>query len=82
MNDVAVAVTMPPNLWMNVGGIYVHITPVDDPLLRAHLHRVTVHRDAATGHLWVHADGNNAGVRCQTAPPEKYDFMSTDGSPL
>lgn len=79
---MAVTSTMPPNLWMHIGGLWVHITPLDDPLLRAELHRVTVHRDPDTGHLWAEVDGNNAGVRCQTVPPDHLDFASTDGGPL
>jgi hypothetical protein len=82
VSDVAIEITMPPDLWMQVAGVYVHITPVNDPLLRAHLHRVVVHRDDRSGHLWVQVDGNNAGVCCQTLPPETHDFMNTDGEPL
>jgi hypothetical protein len=82
VSDVGVEFTMPPDLWMQVGGVFVHITPLNDPLLCAHLHRVTVHRDPDTGHLWVQVDGNNAGVRCQTMPPDTHDFMTTDGGRL
>jgi hypothetical protein len=79
---MAVVVTMPPDLWMEVGGVYIHITPVNDPLMYAYLHRVTVHRDPASGHTSVQVAGNNAGVRCQTFPPETHDFARTDGDPL
>lgn len=79
---MAYSSTMPPDLWMQVGGLWVHVTALDDPLLYADLHRVTVHRDENTGHLWVEVAGNNAGVRWQTSPADTHDFARTDGEPL
>lgn len=76
--DVAVTATIPPNLWWQVGGIWVHVTPVDDPLLRAELHRVTV--DWRENRIAVEVAGNNAGARWQTHEPNTHDFARTDGA--
>lgn len=66
--------TLPPHLWAQVAtGIWVRIDALDDPLLRADLHRVTAHRDPA-GHVWVDVRGFNAGVRVQSVPPEDGYF--------
>ena len=72
--------TVPPADWFNVGGIWVRITPLDDPLLRAELHRVTV--DWRTGHIRVHVAGNCAATEWSTDQPDTHDFMNIDGSPL
>jgi hypothetical protein len=77
---VAVVRTMPPNMWGCVGGVWVHITALDDPLLRAELHRVTVHHDDQV--IWAEVDGANAGVRLQTTEPNEHDFASFNGEPL
>jgi hypothetical protein len=78
---MAVTVTLPPDLWFEIAGLWVRVTPLDDPLLRADLHRVTVHRDEP-GNAWVHVDGNNAGVHLQSVPPDTYDIAPTDGGPV
>lgn len=65
--------TLPPEMWAEIGGIYVHITALDDPLLRQELHRVDVHRDAH-GHAWITVSGANAGVRVQSTPPAEGDL--------
>jgi hypothetical protein len=77
---MAAAWTAPPDTWWNVGGIHLYITSLNDPLLRCDLHRVTV--DWREGRIAVEVAGNNAGVRWQTDPPDRYDFMTTDGGPL
>jgi len=69
---MAFAWTLPPHLWAQVAtGIWVRIDALDDPLLRADLHRVTAHRDVM-GRVWLVVDGNNAGVRVQSVPPDDY----------
>jgi hypothetical protein len=77
---MAVVAPVPPNLWMQVGGIWVRVAPIYDPLLRCELHRVTV--DWREGHIRVHVAGNNAGSEWSTSEPSSHDFMTTDGSPL
>lgn len=77
---MAMTRTVPPAAWWQVGGIWVHITPLDDPLLRAELHRVTV--DWRDNHIRVHVAGNCAGVQWSTTEPDTFDFMTTDGAPL
>lgn len=79
MNEVAASSTVPPNIWWQVAGLWVHITPLDDPLLYAELHRVTV--DWTDHRIRVHVAGNCAGVEWSTSAPDTHDFMTTDGSP-
>lgn len=67
--------TIPPAMWTQLLGVWVHITATADPLLRAELHRVDVHRDP-DGHVWVVVGGENAGVRVQSSPPDEYDTGS------
>lgn len=79
---MGLTVTIPPAVWMRVGqALWVRVDPLDDPLLRRDVHRVDVHDDGA-GHVWLTVDGNNAGVRVQSVPPEDHDFATTDGGPL
>jgi hypothetical protein len=59
-------------------GIWVYITPLDDPLLHAKEHRLNVHRNEQ-GEVWIIAGGNNAGVRVQSTPPDTADL---DGGSL
>lgn len=80
VSDVAAVSTVPPNIWWQVGGIHIHITPVNDPLMYCALHRVTV--DWRENRIRVQVAGNNAGVEWSTSPPDTYDFMTTDGEPL
>lgn len=75
MSDVATTRTIPPAMWWNVGGIWVRVEPLDDPLLRAELHRVTV--DWSEGHIRVQVAGNCAGIEWSTTEP-----AITDGEPL
>jgi hypothetical protein len=72
MIPLSVSVTVPPHSWAEVAGMWVQVLALEDPLLRAELHRITVHRDA-DGHAWVDVAGPNAGVRVQSAPPDDYD---------
>lgn len=74
------AVTVHPGVWNQLNGVWVKVLPLDDPLLRAATHRLTVHHDGR--HFWVEVAGNNAGVRAQTAPPDTLDFAITNGEPL
>lgn len=74
--------TVEPDCWNVVNGVWVLVHALLDPLLRADLHRVTVHRDLATGNVWVDVSGNNAGSRWQTFPPDTMDFAVTNGEPL
>lgn len=81
MTPVSVERTLPPQMWAEIGGMWIHVSALDDPLLRAELHRVSVHRDA-DGHVWAEVAGPNAGVRIQSAPPDDHDFVDIDGEPL
>lgn len=65
---MALILTIPPAMWTRLAeNAWVCIDPLDDPLLRAELHQVSVQeRD---GHVWIDVTGPNAGVRVQSAPP-------------
>jgi hypothetical protein len=80
VSDVAETRTVPPACWWQVAGLWLFITPLDDPLLRAELHRVTV--DWRPSHIRVQVAGNCAGVQWSTSRPDTHDFMTTDGAPL
>jgi hypothetical protein len=80
VSAVAESWTVPPNAWCRVGGLWVHITPLDDPLLYAHLHRVTV--DWRDGLIRAQVVGNCAAAEWRTDDPDTLDFAQMDGSPL
>jgi hypothetical protein len=78
------SMTIPPAYWAEVGGIFVWVEPLDDPLLRQDLYQVDVHRDQH-GHAWVEVQGvedrpghrrsgANGGVRVQSTPPTEGDL--------
>lgn len=77
---MAVTVTVTPYDWAQVGGLWVRIVALEDPLLYAARHRVAVHRDS-DGHVWVQVVGNNAGIALQSTPPEEDDLAVTNGDP-
>ena len=81
MSATTVERTIPPGLWVEIGGLYLRVHQLNDPLLRQDLHRVVVHRDE-TGHAWVRVSGPNDGVDLQTVPPDTHDFADADGGPL
>ena len=65
--------TLPPEHWAEIRGVWVHIRALHDPMLGCDLYRVIVHRQP-DGHAWVVVDGNNGGVRVQSAPPVEGDL--------
>jgi hypothetical protein len=67
--------------WRRVGGLWMRVRPLDDPLLSDPAVRVTVHI-TETGHAFVRCQGNCAGVDWQTVPPDVNDFAMIDGGPL
>jgi hypothetical protein len=75
MSDTATtyARTMPPAYWAEVGGVWVWIEPLNDPLLGRDLYEVRVRRDRR-GHAWVEVDGANAGVRIQSVAPDEGEL--------
>lgn len=75
MSAMAMSRTVPPAMWWQVGGIWVYVVPLDDPLLRAELHRVTV--DWSENYIRVHVAGNSAGCEWSTTEPDM-----NDGGPL
>lgn len=70
---MAITRTLPPEHWAEIAGVWIHITALNDPLLRQDLHRVDVHRDER-GHAWITVSGANAGVRVQSTPPAEGDL--------
>jgi hypothetical protein len=70
-----------PGNWDDFDGVWVHVTALDDPLLRADHVRVSVHRHD-DGHVTVRVAGRNNGSHWQTYPPDTRDFADLDGGPL